>query len=240
VLNADLERRWTLDDQLDLLADLPPSGEPGTFGSDGDTGIKLLAYIVEQETGSTLAELVAERVTTPLGLEGTVMPQDGDEPAGYQQGGFVFADESAVDTSMFPHIAFNTWSLTVDSTVTDVADLVDAWATGALFTTDRSATPGHFLASRPDDGAAAGAFGHPAVIGDHIPINGFCPCTLDGDLVSVTAVGRAPNTVGGDTVAWRFVADDVTIVLRVNSSEATDRSQIRAVVDAIHNAVAAA
>lgn len=226
--------------KLDILAELPPSGAPGTFTNIGDTAIKLLAYILEHETGSTLAELVAARGTTPLALEATVMPQHGDEPAGYQHGYFAL-DGAAVDTSMFPHTAYNTWSLTVDSTVTDLLDLVDAWATGALFTTHRAATPDRFPASRPNGDAVPGPFGYVGVVGDGIPFNGYCPCELDGDLVSVSAVGRTPNnTVGGDTFALHFLADDVTIVLHVNSSEAADRSQIRAVVDAIHNAVAVA
>jgi hypothetical protein len=149
----------------------------------------------------------------------------------------------AADTSMFPeHTAYTTFNVAMQSTrttVTDLLDLTEAWADGSLFTTGRAATAERFLASRPNAETAPGPFGRTGVIGDGIPFNGYCPCEVNGDLVQVTAIGRSPGGLATDIFALHYLADDITVVLHINSSEAADRNQIRAVVDAIHAAAAA-
>lgn len=241
---ADLERYWTLPEVLDVAAQVPPSGAPGVRTGDGSRpAATALAFVVEQVTGSTLADLVATRIAAPLGLEHTVISDGTPEPVGTQDGVFVLpGGTSALDTSMFPHTAYTTFYVASEgarTSVTDLLDLVDAWADGSLFTTERSATPERFLASRPIFEPAPGDFGYTGVAGDGIPFSGYCPCEVQGELVEVTAVGRTPGGLGTDVFALHYLADDITVVLHVNSSEAADRTQLRAVVDAIHSAAAA-
>ena len=82
---------------------------------------------------------------------------------------------------------------------------------------------------------------HPAdgVFGDGVPINGYCPCEVEGDVVTVTAVGRTPNAPGTDTFALHYL-DGITVVVHVNSSEAADRAPIRAIADQLHDAAVGA
>jgi hypothetical protein len=130
-----------------------------------------------------------------------------------------------------------TWEQAPDSAVstpTDLLGLLDLWATGELFTTDRTSAPQRY-APEPvldDDGNPL------AVVGVDIPFNGFCLCTqVDGGIEPI-AFGRAPVTVGSSTFLLRY-ADGISVVLNVNSSEAST-SDLNAVVSAVHDIAATA
>jgi D-alanyl-D-alanine carboxypeptidase len=232
LMAADPDRRWTLAEVLASVETDPPAAEPGTFTGQG-TGraATALAYIAEDVTGSTLAELVEERVTQPAGLDDTAI-SDGTEPPGFEDGVLVY-DGQRLDTSEFPHTSYNTYfagSASANSTPREILDLLDVWKSGDLFTTNRVPGPGRFLAARTtEDGD---------VYGSGIPFYGFCPCEEDGANVSVTAIGRAPHSPFTNNHVFHYPADGVSVVLHFNSDEQTDRAPLRQLAHAIHDAAA--
>ena len=229
---ADLERSWTLGEMLATTIEIPPLHEPGTFDNAGlDRGISALAYVIEVVTGQSIAELLDERIFTPLGLDDTFVDDGTSQPADYQHGVFAFEGQR-VDTSMFPNVSYFTYFGAVNavgSTNTDLLDLLDALVTGELFTTERVPGPDHFLGARIFDGS---------VFGFDLPINGYCPCDSAGasNGVEVATVGRQPGAVGTSSFILRY-PDGISIVLHFNSNEEVDRAR-RAVAEAIHASVA--
>ena len=125
---ADLTRVWTLPEVLATVEATPPFAEPGTFTNEGfDVAATAIAHIAEQLTGSTLAELVDERIAQPVGLTDTAISA-GDEPADFEDAVFQF-DGVRTYTSTSPHTAYNTYfaaEASVNSTARDLLDLLDA------------------------------------------------------------------------------------------------------------------
>lgn len=231
LMAADFNRRWTLSEVLASVETNPPLAEPGTFSSEG-TGVAAtaLAYIAENITSSTLTDLVEDRMAQPAGLDETAI-SDGTEPPDYEDGVFIF-DGQRRDTSGGPHTSYNTYfaaSASANSTLRDLLDLLDVWQSGDLFTTDRVPGADRFLAERTLD---MDVFGH------GIPFHGFCPCQDDGANVSVSAIGRAPNSPFTDNHVFHYPADGVSVVLHFNSAEYVDRAPLRNLAETIHEAAA--
>jgi CubicO group peptidase (beta-lactamase class C family) len=225
LMAADPDRRWTLAEVLASVETDPPAAEPGTFTGQG-TGIAAtaLAYIAEDVTGSTLAELVDERVAQPAGLDDTAI-SDGTEPPGFEDGVLVY-DGQRLDTSDFPHTSYNTYfagSASANSTLRDLLDVLDVWQRG-----DHG--PEHFLTERTVEDRD--------VYGSGIPFYGFCPCEENGANVDVTAIGRAPHSPFTNNHIFHYPDDGVSVVLHFNSDEQTDRAPLRQLAEAIHEAAA--
>ena len=132
---ADLSRVWTLAEVVDVAAGIGPTG--GT-GREIDTTV--LGYILEQTTGSSLADLVSQYVTVPLGIDGTTTDIAAPKQPGYQHGVFVL-DGAVLDTASVSTDAY--WSFlgaagSATSTLPDLLDLLDAWVTGELLGSDRA------------------------------------------------------------------------------------------------------
>ena len=141
IIFADPDHRFSWDEILLVIAALTPVAAPGTFSSDGSApAATALLFIVEQASGSAFTDLVATRISERLQLDHTTVFVGDPEPAGLEDGIFTLGG-AAEQVSAVPHNAFRTFHLATDgmnSTVEDVADLIDAWASGALFTTPRS------------------------------------------------------------------------------------------------------
>ena len=238
----DLEHLYQWDEVLAIVSTIPPLSDPGTFHAEGDTpAMAALLYIVEQVSGSTFKELVASRIAQKLQLEHTTVFDRDPEPADLEDGIFVVGGVAG-QLSTSAHNAYRSFHLAasgINSSVTDEADLIDAWVAGTLFSTPRPATPERFLAARATGELTQDVSAHVSVVGDGVPISGYCPCELDGDLVKVAAVGRTPQDLGTDTFALQY-PDGITVVVHVNSSEVADRTQIRVVADQLHDAATSA
>jgi CubicO group peptidase (beta-lactamase class C family) len=231
---ADLARRWTLAEVLEGMVGIPPLREPGTaIGTEAaDHDTTALAYILEQITGESIAELIETRIITPLGLDDTIVYDGTSPPDGFQHGVFVLGDQ-VLDSSMVPSgVAYYTYFGAVQavvSTSSDLLDLLDALVAGELFTTDRTPTAERLLGARLFDGA---------VYGLGTPLSGFCPCDgVTGNRMEVTAVGRRPGGVGTNLTLVRF-SDGISVVLHFNSNEWVDNSDLWDVAVAIHDAAA--
>ncbi|MGZ8761653.1 MAG: serine hydrolase domain-containing protein [Aeromicrobium sp.] len=223
----DLERSWTLAEMLATTETNPPQGEPGSAG-DYEVGASAMAYIAEQVTGSSLAQLVTERITEPAELSDTFVTDGSNLPDGFQHGVFVL-DGDPLDTSLFPGTSYYTYNTAMSSTITTVGDeldLLDVWEDGSLFSTDRRPGPVAFPVETEPNFAGSSV----------VPFGGYCPCSPspEGGL-EVDAFGRGPNGLGTSGYMLKF-SDGISVVVHFNSGEWSDFTQIRAVADAIHTA----
>ena len=111
----------------------------------------VLGYIMEQTTGSSVAELVRQYVTTPLGIDQRQPPTSRPPNSPATSTASSCWTERCSDTASVPTDAY--WSFlgaagSATSTLPDLLDLLDAWVTGELLGADRAATPDKF---RPDN-----------------------------------------------------------------------------------------
>ena len=230
----DPERRWTLSEVVALISpSVSVDPNPSVATTDDLTTSIVLGHVLEQVTGTSLADLVDDRVAGPLGLDDTAI-SDGTMAEDHRHGIFDL-EGSVVDTSMYPFTAYLTWHAATFngvSSVPDLLDLLDAWQSGALFRTDRTPGPDRFSPER-----ATSAVDPVSYEGLGVPFNGYCPCTPSGAGHDVTAIGRTPGThvLGVDMHAIRY-ADGITVVVHFNSGSATDHAQTHAIADAIHTA----
>ena len=234
---TDLGRAWSLREAVELRATVMTAlAEPGTSTEDGRTNEAVLGLVVEEVGGQPLAELIRDRVAGPAGLDSTDLLNGSNFPAGFRPGVFDF-NGAPVEASAFDGTSYLTWEQATQSAVstpTNLLGLLDVWATGELFTTDRTPAPQRYAPepSLDDEGKPL------AVIGRGVPFNGFCPCTeVDGGIEPI-AFGRAPVTVGSSTSLLRY-ADGISVVVNVNSSEAFT-SDFLAVTSEVHDLAAAA
>jgi len=242
-LLVDLERVWTLAEALDQTATLPPVAEPGVFDPTGwsnDVGLVALAFVVEQVTGSSIADVIAEQVSGPLGLDDTLLSDGNDEPDNSTWGLFVLPGltESA-DLRDLPHVGYRTISpdlFASISTVPDLLDLVDAWGSGD-YPGGTAPTTAAFVPERQlfDDEGQPGV--NPAL---GLPFNGLCPCEPGGDGVAPRRFGRQPSGIGTQSLMYHHPADDIEVVLHFNSDEDATNADLVAIADEVHDAVLAA
>lgn len=231
---ADLGRAWTLREAVELRAPtMTTIGEPGTRTDDRGTNEMMLGLIIQETAGKPLTELVHERVTEPAGLDDTTLLDGSSSPDHYRHGVFVF-NGAPLDTSAFDGTSFTTWNLATTSSVstpTDLLDLLDAWTTGDLFTTDRTAAPDRFA---PDPAGNPNTY-----TGLGVPFNAYCPCTeVDGG-IEPTAIGRTPNALGTRTYLLRY-SDGISVVVNVNSNELANADDLLGVVQNLHDLAAEA
>jgi CubicO group peptidase (beta-lactamase class C family) len=232
---SDFERVWTLRDAVELRATVATVlDEPGTATVDSFMNETVLFFVVEEVGGQPLADLVRDRVTGPAGLDDTGLVAGVELPAGFRHGVFAFTG-TPVATSDFDPTSYYTWEATQGSvsTPTDLLDLLEVWATGELFTTDRTPAP-----SRYESEPVLDVDGDPWIVrGVELPFTGFCPCPEVADGREPAAFGRGPAGFGTLTFLLRY-ADGISIVLNVNSNE-NEATDVQAVADAIHELAAA-
>jgi CubicO group peptidase (beta-lactamase class C family) len=234
-VTADFGRAWSLREAVDgRAATMTTLAEPGTVSDDAGTNEMVLGLIAQEIAGQPLIELVRERVSEPAGLHDTGLLDGSNTPDGFRSGVFSF-NGASMDTAAFDGTSYVTWNLATHSAVstpTDLLDLLDAWTTGELFTTNRTPAPDRY-ALHPAD--------HPSLeyhVGRGVPFNGFCPCTAVDGGIEPSAIGRTPGSIGTTTILLRY-ADDISVVFNVNSNEAAVAADLKAVADEIHDLAAA-
>lgn len=233
---SDLGRAWSLQQAVDLRATvMTVAGEPGTRTSDAGNNEMVLGLIVETIVGQPLTDLVRDRVSRPAGLDDTGVLNGSKIPNGYRAGVFPF-NGTPTATSDFDGTSFLTWNQATTSTAstpTDLLDLLEIWATGGLFTTDRTPAPNRYAPETTDN---SGIQYH---AGAGVPFNGYCPCTEVDDGIEPTAFGRVPGVLGTLTYILRYT-DGISVVLNVNSDEVASLADLGTVVQKIHDLAAAA
>lgn len=242
-VTADLNRRWSLAEVVDVAATIPPESAPGESTWVTDISSTVLAYVLEQTTGKDIATLVTEYLAEPLGLQHTSMIYDAPGQSEYQHGVFVLGGQ-LLDTAATPtdaYFSFLGGSSAASSSLPDLLELLTGWVDGTLLGDDRRPTPSKFQSANTDPFAAN------TIFGSGIPVNGYCdprpaevsayPCTPAPDGTNVMAVGRTPNGVGTTTILLHFPATGVSIAMHHNSQEWVAREDLIAVAIDIHDLV---
>ncbi|MDY6796374.1 MAG: serine hydrolase domain-containing protein [Actinomycetota bacterium] len=116
----DPDAGWTIEGMIQLSAEHPFYFDPGTGQHYSNINYFLLGMIIEEVTRQTLREAIAERVTEPLGLENTFLP-DGPTYEGESMRGYDEVDGELVDVT--------------GSGVEKVISYDLAWAAGGMVTT---------------------------------------------------------------------------------------------------------
>jgi len=123
-LFSDPDHVFTPQELVDFVAGEPPMFEPGTMTFYSNTNTVLLGMVIEQVTGTPIAEVMDEQIIGPLGLSHTLMPDDATypepHPHGYTMQG-VDGDQPSDATDWNP-----SWGWTAGAMISDVDDLL-AW-----------------------------------------------------------------------------------------------------------------
>lgn len=122
---ADLGRRFTDAEVLDLVAAVPPVGEPGGAEHYTNANYIVLGAIVQEVTGRSLGAAMDERIIEPLGLGATFYgPDDLDALAGATFHGLfdVAGDGHPIDIGGLPRTAAFTVDPAGSGLVTDADD----------------------------------------------------------------------------------------------------------------------
>ncbi len=129
---ADADRRWSVDELLELTYADGIQFSPGAAWQYSNAGYLLLGRVAEAATGQAWEELVAKRLIEPLGLDDTTVGGD-DRAHGYA------TDEGSgalLDCTDHPH-SDNSWAAgAVVSSAPDVARFADSLFQGALLDTE--------------------------------------------------------------------------------------------------------
>ncbi|PPK63746.1 serine hydrolase domain-containing protein [Actinokineospora auranticolor] len=128
---ADPTRGWSPRELIAVGLGRPPLFPPGTRWSYSNTNYLLVGLIAEQATGRSLARLVADRITSPLGLRDTYLATDARVRPDHIHGYTANPDGTRTDTTTWsPTLAGATGA--VVSTQQDVARFYRALLTGEL------------------------------------------------------------------------------------------------------------
>ncbi|RRR84300.1 class A beta-lactamase-related serine hydrolase [Streptomyces sp. RP5T] len=81
-LTGQEQRTWKPEELLAVTPEQDPPTEPGKKYSYSNANYEALGLILEKATGSSLAELVEQRITKPLGMKDSFLATDAAWPAG--------------------------------------------------------------------------------------------------------------------------------------------------------------
>ncbi|GAB1331930.1 serine hydrolase domain-containing protein [Streptomyces sennicomposti] len=81
-LTGQEKRTWTPQELLAITPEQDPPTEPGKTYSYSNANYEALGLILEKATGSSLAELIEQKITKPLGMKDSFLATDAAWPAG--------------------------------------------------------------------------------------------------------------------------------------------------------------
>ncbi|MFF0837950.1 MULTISPECIES: serine hydrolase domain-containing protein [unclassified Streptomyces] len=81
-LTGQEQRTWTPQELLAITPEQDPPTEPGKTYSYSNANYEALGLILEKATGSSLAELIEQKITRPLGMKNSFLATDAAWPAG--------------------------------------------------------------------------------------------------------------------------------------------------------------
>lgn len=183
-LLADMNRTWTADEVLALVADRPRDFAPGERHTYSNTNYVVAGLLLEEVTEMSLAENLRTRITEPLGLTDTYFaPDQAREPvAGFSPslpGGDTTSAYRAIETAAGAAGA-------LVSTAPDLAEFLGALADGRLLSpgalnamTRDVATEQFGLGVFPSGLPSGGGFGNGGAIPGFAAFMGTDPETGD-------------------------------------------------------------
>jgi D-alanyl-D-alanine carboxypeptidase len=203
-ISAEPTKVWKVSEFLGLAAAQPAVFAPGEGYSYSNTDYNLLGLIIENVTGMSWREAVAERVITPLGLQHTKLPAPGDNsmPEGFMHG-YEPLNGGMVDLSLTdPSMAGAAGGGALVTTVADLARFMAALRGGELFQQEETLSEMMTFIDAPDEGGQVG-YGL-----------GLQQYMLPGGL---ELIGHLGSTAGYRAFTGYFPGLDLSIALAFNS-----------------------
>lgn len=208
---ADLSRRFTMAESLELVRAMPLLSKPGTATHYSNANTLLAGLVIESVTGGSLADAYRRYLLDPRNLDSTAyLPQARAPRAPIPGVLYVDGTKTEIDTSQFPQDSFLTLGGPSVAMVSDAPDLLRFAQT---FLRGNFPTPALARQARRIDDGGAGL----GVIG--FGRTGYC--IFDGCVPGskFRRIGFAGNGPGS---AVRVVHDpkrDITVLVFANSSE---------------------
>ena len=209
-LFADLGANHALADVVELARNVPTVGPPGVQTFYSNLNYILAGRIVELAGRAPFAQLLAERLTGPLGLTATTYPAGLEPTVGADPlpGTFEYPEGVIVRTTDFPQAAFISLMGPAAAAMSTVHDLL-AWS-DSLFRAqqmgDVSLSP---LLEIEPGGSGLGVLGIDHETGSCV----FSQCPDDVDFEYLGLNGEAP---GSAVRLWYDPATDTTLLIYLN------------------------
>lgn len=134
VFVQDLQHVWAPQDLLDLAFAANPEFQPGEQYQYSNTNTVLLGVLIEKLSAQPLADVLAQRIFTPLGLRGTLYPHVPELPAPTPQGYAVDINTGVIDEQPAVSPTSLAGSGAIASTLSDLLAWGQALGQGTLLT----------------------------------------------------------------------------------------------------------
>lgn len=199
LVDALSRRSYAPRDLLDIAFAKPPSFAPGEAGrwAYSNTNYVMLGIIIERVTGQDVAQVLRERILTPIGAEATFF--DGSEPLI----GEIAYGESFLGTNgaTFLHPSASWCAGNLVATIGDLVGWTEKRGSGAFHSAAMQAELSKGVPTGQDF-----TYGAALVMVDETMLNGNGP-----------AIGHGGDTVGYHTLAYYFPEKEATIAVIVHS-----------------------
>ncbi|WP_174589112.1 serine hydrolase domain-containing protein [Streptomyces sparsogenes] len=140
-LTGRQQRTWRPEDLLAITPEQDPPAEPGEKYSYSNANYAALGLILEKATGSSLAELIEQKITKPLGMKDSFLAVNADWPTGKQHVTGYEPDAERLRDILSPAVelpegvGFKGPERPGDNIDTTAIDPSWAWAAGAMVST---------------------------------------------------------------------------------------------------------
>ena len=196
---------WSPDALLALANDHPANFTPGERFEYSNTNFLLLAMVAERVTGSTIAELVRERIVEPLGLTATSFETGSSMEAPFARGYLVGMGDPVDVTDISGSALYGCGNLV--STPLDVAHFYRALVAGEVVSKAQLPAMFDISPSVPDAPYAMGVFRSPRTV---------FPC---GDFI-----GHPGDTPGYNVIGYSSRDGHRQFAMSINSLTMDDKS----------------
>lgn len=221
---ADLTRRYNGAEVLGHDVMEPPNGEPGDRFTYSNANFTAAALLLERELGMTLADIVEERLASPLALDDTQIADGSIRPT--RHGWFSLNGEPThpLDNLDFPHEAAVTSVWGAGNLLTSSEDLLTWGAAlysgqllGASLTKEMVRMRSSFELSGPDDLYTGTAEPTPLHYG--LGTMGFCLDQTGCSPQTVNLVGHGGSIPGSRALVAHDLATGTTIAVHANTDD---------------------
>lgn len=179
-LAGNFEHAYTPQQLLALSNDHPPVFAPGERFHYSNTNYVIIGLVIEKLTGQSLADVVAQRITRPLGMTATTMPLGSDMEAPFAHGYLVGMGDPIDVTRISASSTFGHGNLV--STPADLNRLFGALVAGKVV------SPQHFPTMFTPDARIETHYGVGVFVWDDFPCGAW--------------VGHEGSVAGYDTFSY--------------------------------------
>lgn len=204
---ADPNREWTVEDSLNAIRGLPPTGQPGVSQQYNNSNYIVLGEVLRVATGIPAEQVMAEQVVMPARLKRTALPTDPELPQPAVPGVMTIDGEERDVDLQNPQIPFT--SGFAISTVEDLRSWVSQLTSGDLLNDETFALQLPPPASdEPTYGMGLADFG--GWLGHNGSVAGYSTMMLrepqSGAVLVAVSTGGGPVNAAPDAVAFNAIA----------------------------------